>query len=82
MFSVGGGSLDSEFIAILWSKGEAEQWKNDLKINEEQTINWKTFNMSILNALWGIVSSHRFDLNNVEEIEKFEVMNALFNSLF
>jgi len=58
----------------------SEKWKNDLKINEEQTINWKTFNMSILNALWGIVSSRRFDLNNVEEIKKFEVMNALFNS--
>ena len=29
---MGGGSLDSEFIAILWSKGEAEQWENDLQI--------------------------------------------------
>ena len=58
----------------------SEKWKQNLQLNEEQTINWTTFNMSILNALWGIVSSRRFDLNNVEEIEKFEIMNALFNS--
>ena len=58
----------------------SEKWKQDTKNSDELSVNWTTFNMSILNALWGIVSSRRFDLTNTEEIEKFEVMNALFSS--
>ena len=58
----------------------SEKWKRDLQSNGEQIINWTTFNMSSMNVLWRIVSSRRFDLNNIEEIEKFEVLNALFNS--
>ena len=58
----------------------SEKWKQDTKNSDELSVSWTTFNMSILNALWGIVSSRRFDLTNTEEIEKFEVMNALFSS--
>lgn len=59
----------------------SEKWKKDVENNDGLVVNWTTFNVSIFNALWGIVSSRRFNLNNKEELEKFDVMNALFESL-
>ena len=77
-FGLGKKSMDTLIVDEI--KELSEKWKHDGESSDKLKIDWTTFNMSILNALWGIVSSRRFDLSNQEEIEKFEVMNALFNS--
>ena len=74
------GKKSMENLIIDEVKELSEKWKLDLH-NEghgEIYINWSTFNMSILNALWAIVSGKRFDLTNKNEIEMFRIMNELF----
>ena len=78
-FGLGKNSMEA---LILDEVSElSNKWKQDLENDgDDFMVNWATFNISILNALWGIVSSRRFDLNNPDEVKKFEVMNALFSS--
>ena len=73
------GKKSMEILIMDEVKELSETWKSELRssYDDELPINWATFNMSILNALWGIVSGKRFNLNNENEIEMFRIMNEL-----
>ena len=78
-FGLGKKSMESLILDEV--KELSEKFKSDMKLNDDNEIpiNWSTFNMSILNALWGIVSGKRFDVKNSEAIEKFQIMNELLD---
>ena len=78
-FGLGKKSMESLILDEV--KELSEKFRSELKSEDknELSINWSTFNMSILNALWGIVSGQRFDLSNKDEIQKFKIMNELLD---
>lgn len=73
----GFGKASMELSIMDEVKDLSETWKSELRssYDDELRIDGETFNMSILNALWGIVSGQRFNLNDNNQIEMFRIMN-------